>query len=152
MEEFEGMTEPWARVRLVARRSVLKRATEVSHPRTCSVWARGQQLLFWRLIGHGLEHGLGIGGGFRDKPESIQGQIALTKALPPGELATTQVIVRDGETMVIGGVFVDTQGNNVQGVPYLSRMPVLGWLFKNKSETVSKQELLIFLTPSIIKT
>ena len=65
---------------------------------------------------------------------------------------TTQVIVRDGETMVIGGVFVDTQGNNVQGVPYLSRMPVLGWLFKNKSETVSKQELLIFLTPSIIKT
>lgn len=66
--------------------------------------------------------------------------------------ATTQVIVRDGETMVIGGVFVDTQGNNVQGVPYLSRMPVIGWLFKNKSETVSKQELLIFLTPSIVKT
>jgi len=49
-------------------------------------------------------------------------------------------------------VFVDTQANNVQGVPYLSRMPVLGWLFKNKSETVSKQELLIFLTPSIIKS
>jgi type IV pilus assembly protein PilQ len=65
--------------------------------------------------------------------------------------ATTQVIVRDGETMVIGGVFVDTQANNVQGVPYLSRMPVLGWLFKNKSETVSKQELLIFLTPRIIR-
>ncbi|NGZ08529.1 MAG: type IV pilus secretin family protein [Nitrospira sp. LK70] len=66
--------------------------------------------------------------------------------------ATTQVIVRDGETMVIGGVFVDTQANNVQGIPYLSRMPVLGWLFKNKSESVSKQELLIFLTPSIIRT
>ena len=66
--------------------------------------------------------------------------------------ATTQVMVRDGETMVIGGVFVDTQTNNVQGVPYLSRMPVLGWLFKNKSESVSKQELLICLTPSIIKT
>ncbi len=65
--------------------------------------------------------------------------------------ATTQVIVRDGETMVIGGVFVDTQNNNVQGVPYLSRIPVLGWLFKNKSEAVSKQELLIFLTPSIVK-
>jgi type IV pilus assembly protein PilQ len=66
--------------------------------------------------------------------------------------ANTQVLVRDGETMVIGGVFVDTQGNNVQGVPYLSRIPVLGWLFKNKSESVSKQELLIFLTPSIVKT
>ncbi|MDH5644031.1 MAG: type IV pilus secretin PilQ, partial [Gemmatimonadota bacterium] len=65
--------------------------------------------------------------------------------------ATTQVNMRDGETMVIGGVFVDVQGNNVQGVPYLSRIPVLGWLFKNKSEAVSKQELLIFLTPSIIR-
>ncbi len=64
--------------------------------------------------------------------------------------ANTQVIVRDGETMVIGGVFIDTQNNNVQGVPYLSRIPVLGWLFKNKSESVAKQELLIFLTPSIV--
>lgn len=65
--------------------------------------------------------------------------------------ANTQVIVRDGETMVIGGVFIDTQNNNVNGVPYLSRIPVLGWLFKNKAESISKQELLIFLTPSIVK-
>jgi len=66
--------------------------------------------------------------------------------------ATTQVNVRDGETMVIGGIFIDTQNNNVQGIPYLSRIPVLGWLFKNKSESVSKQELLIFLTPQIVQT
>jgi type IV pilus assembly protein PilQ len=65
--------------------------------------------------------------------------------------ATTQVMVRDGETMVIGGVFVDSQTNTVGGVPYLSRIPVLGWLFKNKTETVAKQELLIFLTPTIVK-
>lgn len=66
--------------------------------------------------------------------------------------ANTMVKVRDGETMVIGGVFIDTQNNNVQGVPYLSRIPVLGWLFKNKSESVSKQELLIFLTPTIVQS
>jgi type IV pilus assembly protein PilQ len=54
--------------------------------------------------------------------------------------------------MVIGGVFVDTQTNTVAGVPYLSRIPVLGWLFKNKTESVSKQELLIFLTPTIVKS
>ncbi|BCA56765.1 putative Type IV pili biogenesis protein PilQ [Nitrospira sp. KM1] len=65
--------------------------------------------------------------------------------------ANTQVIIRDGETMVIGGVFIDTQNNNVAGVPYLSRIPVLGWLFKNKTESVSKQELLIFMTPTIVK-
>ncbi|HXF91962.1 MAG TPA: type IV pilus secretin PilQ [Nitrospiraceae bacterium] len=66
--------------------------------------------------------------------------------------ATTQVMVRDGETMVIGGVFVDTQTNTVTGVPYLSRIPVLGWLFKSKTESVAKQELLIFLTPTIVKS
>jgi len=64
--------------------------------------------------------------------------------------AQTQVLVRDGETMVIGGIFVDNQINSVGGVPYLSRIPVLGWLFKNKTESVSKQELLIFLTPTIV--
>lgn len=66
--------------------------------------------------------------------------------------ANTQVIIRDGETMVIGGVFIETQFNNVGGIPYLSRIPVLGWLFKNKVESVSKEELLIFLTPSIVKS
>jgi type IV pilus assembly protein PilQ len=66
--------------------------------------------------------------------------------------ANTQVNIRDGETMVIGGVFIDTQSNNVSGIPYLSRVPVLGWLFKQKTEAVAKQELLIFLTPTIVKT
>jgi type IV pilus assembly protein PilQ len=66
--------------------------------------------------------------------------------------ANTQVNIRDGETMVIGGVFIDTQNNNVLGIPYLSRIPVLGWLFKSKTESVAKQELLIFLTPSIVKS
>jgi type IV pilus assembly protein PilQ len=65
--------------------------------------------------------------------------------------ANTQVIIRDGETMVIGGVFIDSQNNSVAGIPYLSRVPVLGWLFKQKTESVAKQELLIFLTPSIVK-
>ncbi len=66
--------------------------------------------------------------------------------------ANTQVLVRDGETMVIGGVYVDQQQNNVNGVPYLSRIPVLGWLFKNKVEDIARQELLIFLTPNIVKS
>ena len=66
--------------------------------------------------------------------------------------ATTQVMIRDGETMVIGGVFIDTQSNTVLGIPYLSRVPVLGWLFKQKTEAVAKQELLIFLTPTIVRT
>lgn len=66
--------------------------------------------------------------------------------------ATTQVLVRDGETMVIGGIFVDNQTNFSQGVPWFSRIPVIGWFFKSKTESINKQELLIFLTPTIIKT
>jgi type IV pilus assembly protein PilQ len=66
--------------------------------------------------------------------------------------AITQVLVRDGETLVIGGVFIDDQSNRVTGVPFLSRIPIIGWLFKNKTETVTKNELLIFLTPTIVKS
>jgi type IV pilus assembly protein PilQ len=66
--------------------------------------------------------------------------------------ANTQVVVREGETAVIGGIFVDNQINTVNGTPYLSRIPVLGWFFKNKTENVTKQELLIFLTPTVVKS
>jgi type IV pilus assembly protein PilQ len=66
--------------------------------------------------------------------------------------AQTQILVRDGETTVLGGIFVETTTTNVDAVPYLSRIPVLGWLFKRKTENVTKQELLIFLTPNIVTT
>jgi type IV pilus assembly protein PilQ len=66
--------------------------------------------------------------------------------------ATTQIMVRDGETTVIGGIFQETAATNVNAVPYLSRIPVIGWFFKQKTETVTKQELLIFLTPNIVAT
>ena len=66
--------------------------------------------------------------------------------------AQTQVLVRDGETMVIGGILEDAQSNTVIGIPFFSRLPVIGWLFKSKTENVSKKELLIFLTPIIVKS
>ena len=66
--------------------------------------------------------------------------------------AQTQILVRDGETTVLGGIFVETTTTNVDAVPYVSRIPVLGWLFKRKTENVTKQELLIFLTPNIVST
>ncbi len=63
--------------------------------------------------------------------------------------AQTEVLVKNGETIVIGGILEETKTDTSAGVPYLSKIPVLGWLFKNKSVTVLKTELLIFLTPSI---
>jgi len=65
--------------------------------------------------------------------------------------ATTEVLVRDGETTVIGGIFEDEKNDTTTGIPLLSRIPILGWLFKSQSTTDTKTELLIFLTPTIVK-
>src|SRR5204863_4126049 len=66
--------------------------------------------------------------------------------------ATTQVLVTDGGTVVIGGV-IQTQNNvSYQQVPFLGNVPVLGNLFKRKSVSTSTQELIFFLTPKIIQT
>ncbi|MCI0572782.1 MAG: type IV pilus secretin PilQ, partial [Myxococcaceae bacterium] len=64
--------------------------------------------------------------------------------------AQTQVLVRDGDTTVIGGIHVRRGANNVRGIPFLSSIPILGWLFKSTTDTDEQQELLIFITPRII--
>lgn len=65
--------------------------------------------------------------------------------------ADTNVIVRNGETIVIGGLIKDTQANTVFKVPLLGDIPLLGWLFRKKSVTRSRIELLIFVTPRIME-
>ncbi len=67
------------------------------------------------------------------------------------QAATTQVLVDDGSTTVIGGVFVNTQQDTETYVPLLHRIPILGYLFKAKSTDTRNEELLIFLTPRIRK-
>ncbi len=64
--------------------------------------------------------------------------------------ATTEVLVRTGETTVIGGIYTKSRSVNEQGVPLFSKIPILGWLFKGRSTTEEKTELLIFVTPRII--
>ncbi|MCL2315050.1 MAG: type IV pilus secretin PilQ [Proteobacteria bacterium] len=64
--------------------------------------------------------------------------------------ATTQVLVKDAETTVIGGIYVRSGSSNNASVPGLSRIPILGHLFKNYRETENRQELLIFITPRIL--
>jgi type IV pilus assembly protein PilQ len=61
------------------------------------------------------------------------------------------IVVRDGDTLVVGGIFKTTQSETVTGVPGLMKIPLLGWLFKYKTFTQEKRELLIFITPRIIK-
>jgi type IV pilus assembly protein PilQ len=63
----------------------------------------------------------------------------------------TTVLVRDGGTAILGGVYTNNSNNGTTGVPFLSRLPLLGWLFRSKTSSESNAELLIFITPRIIK-
>src|SRR5918992_3365453 len=63
----------------------------------------------------------------------------------------TQVLVDDGETVVLGGVYQQTNANNVDRVPFFSELPYLGNLFKRTQNIRDKTELLIFVTPKILK-
>jgi type IV pilus assembly protein PilQ len=74
--------------------------------------------------------------------------------IPPidTQRATTQVLVTDGATTVIGGIFVSREQSVNDRTPGLHRLPLLGWLFKRDTITDESRELLIFITPRIIKT
>jgi len=63
----------------------------------------------------------------------------------------TQVLVKDGGTAVLGGVYITNNQSGSTGVPFLSKLPLLGWLFRNKTQNDSNKELLVFITPRIIK-
>jgi len=63
----------------------------------------------------------------------------------------TEVLVENGGTVVIGGVFTQDLSDSTQKVPLLGDVPVVGWLFKNEVKSDSKSELLIFITPKIMK-
>jgi type IV pilus assembly protein PilQ len=77
---------------------------------------------------------------------------AATGVAPPinKKEATTELLVQNGETTVIGGIYVDTDSFTDSGVPFLMDIPLLGWLFKSNNQKKSKSELLIFITPKIV--
>jgi general secretion pathway protein D len=62
------------------------------------------------------------------------------------------VVVKDGETVVIGGLISDDYTDTVTKVPWLGDIPVLGWLFKSTSTQLTKRNLLVFLTPRVIRS
>ncbi len=65
--------------------------------------------------------------------------------------AETDLLVKDSETIVIGGIYTRNEGTTVNGVPWFSRIPVIGWLFKKELKVDNQTELLIFITPTVYK-
>ena len=64
--------------------------------------------------------------------------------------AHTQLLVKDGETAVIGGIFTRNTSIGEKRIPFLGSLPLLGWMFRNKSKVDKRSELLIFITPRIV--
>lgn len=62
----------------------------------------------------------------------------------------TELLISDGDTIVIGGIIKSNKNVTDEGFPVLQHIPVLGWLFKSRINTEQKQELLVFLTPRIV--
>ena len=75
------------------------------------------------------------------------------QGIPPidTQRAITQVLVADGETTVIGGIYVNNQQTVTDRTPALSRIPLLGWLFRREDIRDSSKELLVFITPRVTK-
>ncbi|MEK6743921.1 MAG: type IV pilus secretin PilQ [Nitrospirota bacterium] len=65
--------------------------------------------------------------------------------------AQTEILLSDGETAVIGGILVLDRGQTITKVPFLADIPLIGWLFKSKAVREEKRELLIFITPRVVK-
>ncbi|MDD4091632.1 MAG: secretin N-terminal domain-containing protein [Smithellaceae bacterium] len=77
---------------------------------------------------------------------SNEDQIILTKTE-----ATTKLVVKDGQTIVIGGLIQETDKNAKAGLPWLVKIPIIGYLFGNTSKEKERTELVILLTPHIVK-
>jgi type IV pilus assembly protein PilQ len=65
--------------------------------------------------------------------------------------ALTELLVDDGDTLVIGGITKSTEAADDYGVPLLSKIPVLGYLFGQTKDVKTQEELLIFMTPKIVQ-
>jgi type II secretory pathway component GspD/PulD (secretin) len=66
--------------------------------------------------------------------------------------ATSHLLVRDGQTVVLGGIYRDTLNENTSGLPFLSTIPGLKWLFRSESTLKRREDLLVFLTPRVLAT
>jgi type IV pilus assembly protein PilQ len=80
-----------------------------------------------------------------DFSRSVQGNPPILK-----KEVTTDVLVENGGTVVLGGLFEESETNSVDKVPGLGDIPLLGNLFRNKADTAQRTELMVFLTPRII--
>jgi type IV pilus assembly protein PilQ len=84
--------------------------------------------------------------------DQIDASIPRVQGIPAidTQSAASRVTVKDGETMLLGGIIVTAQRTDIQSVPLIGSVPILGNLFKHTTVSSSSQELLFFITPRIL--
>jgi type IV pilus assembly protein PilQ len=111
----------------------------------------------WKDVVLGLEVTPQLNPGDRISLDLKINQDTIGDTLSTGELSLntneleTSVVVSDGETVVLGGVFQEESRNDVDKIPFFGDLPVIGAAFRNKVESRSKNELLIFITPKLVR-
>lgn len=87
-------------------------------------------------------------------------QLEITDTLPTSTVegtpsfskrsANTSMVVEDGQSLLIGGIISTTDQDSRRGLPYLSKLPILGWLFSDTTQTSTRTELVMMLTPYVV--
>ena len=65
--------------------------------------------------------------------------------------AVTEVLVKDNDIVVIAGAYDIDEGKSQRGIPFFSRIPIFGWLFKYEKKSFVKEDLIIFISPKVLK-
>ena len=81
----------------------------------------------------------------KDSPNGNDGSISVKNL-------DTRAMVADGSTLILGGIYDESSIDSVQKVPVLGDLPIIGNLFKTKTHNGNKREVLIFLTPKVVRS
>jgi type IV pilus assembly protein PilQ len=80
-----------------------------------------------------------------DSPVQVGNEVGINK-----QQINTQALVKDGQTLVLGGIYQNEETETEIRVPILGKIPFFGWFFKTQAKSVSPSEVLIFITPKIV--
>lgn len=81
----------------------------------------------------------------------VKGDLGKAAVATTKRLIKTQIVVNSGDTAVLGGLMSDSETEKITKIPVLGDIPILGWLFKGKNSQKSKSNLVVFITPQIVR-
>jgi type IV pilus assembly protein PilQ len=158
MGETNGMTKVVARPKLATldmKEAVIKQGEKIPYETTSQAGTQVQfidAVLMLKVTPHVTPDGSILMKVLvtRDSRGTFRSPVNQVPSIDNRE-ASTEVLVKDGDTLVIGGIYQNETDETTQGLPWFKDIPILGWLFKNNDKFQKRDELLVFITPTIIQ-